>query len=372
MEEVPALRPAEGGGRGRPEDSGGSEINEPASLRRASVSEEGEASRSITGSGESITQTYDLVKADKKGGDFGGEGSAGGPGDSAGALGAAFSAAGTSIGSMKSAKPNKVVSAKTRKLLEERLMGAGRTMEEAAADAEVAIRQQTNLARITGADPNAIIRQKIHFAREGEAAGAGGFHHSELSIEKRRKYEALTALEVSSKEIKSLRGPGEFTKRLVEWAHDKGLFDKFTNLDSGMDNIEFNAASVRSVKQHNAGDRKLAILQAAPELIKHGIYLESTKRNEQGLVSHIFAGKVKIDESENVVGFVIREDVNGRRYYDHRVVYLADKNTGREVEASRPSRPDQGATPSKRVTDYDDIVTIVKKHLGVKPDATFE
>ena len=88
----------------------------------------------------------------------------------AGALGSAFSAAGTSIGHMKAAKPNKVVSAQTRKLLEERLMGAGRTMEEAAGEAEIAIRQHTNLARITGADPNAVIRQKINFAREGDVA----------------------------------------------------------------------------------------------------------------------------------------------------------------------------------------------------------
>jgi len=52
-------------------------INEPTSLRRASVSEEGEASRSVTGSGESIAKTDDLVKAGKKGGGFGEEGGAG-------------------------------------------------------------------------------------------------------------------------------------------------------------------------------------------------------------------------------------------------------------------------------------------------------
>jgi hypothetical protein len=55
-----------------------------------------------------------------------------------------------------------------------------------------------------------------------------------------------------------------------------------------------------------------------------------------------------------------------------RVVYLADKNTGREDYSSRPSRPDRDNKPGKRAADYDDLAGMVEKHLGVKPDLTLE
>ncbi|MCL1926825.1 MAG: hypothetical protein FWF95_06800, partial [Syntrophorhabdaceae bacterium] len=194
------------------------------------------------------------------------------------------------------------------------------------------------------------------------------YYQSAQQNEKRQKFDAMKALEVSSEEVKSLRGPDAgFTKRLIEWAKSKDVFGKYTNLDSGMDNIEFNAASVRNVKQHYGWSGKLALLEVAPELIKTGVYLESTERNDQGLISHVFVGKAKIDGPEKAVGFVVREDVNGRRYFDHRIVDI--ENTKGEAVASPSYRPAR-EIPDNRVTGDKSIANIVRKHLGVNPDVT--
>jgi hypothetical protein len=42
-------------------------------------------------------------------------------------------------------------------------------------------------------------------------------------------------------------------------------------------------------------DGKVALLEIVPELIKNGIFLETTSANDFGLDSHIFASKATID-----------------------------------------------------------------------------
>ncbi|MDR1360678.1 MAG: hypothetical protein LBJ82_06840 [Deltaproteobacteria bacterium] len=186
--------------------------------------------------------------------------------------------------------------------------------------------------------------------------------------EQQAKFDQLQPVEVSSAEVKELRGGKDFTQRLIAWVESKGLFGTYDNADSRFTGVAFNQASVRSVKRHYAGDGKLAVLQAVPELIRNGVYLETTQRNENGLQSHIFAGRANLDGTEYVVGFVVREDRNGRRYFDHSLTEVSKMTTGLEAEATKPSRPSR--ENPVRGTAYEDISSIVRKHLGVNPDLT--
>jgi hypothetical protein len=103
------------------------------------------------------------------------------------------------------------------------------------------------------------------------------------------------------------------------------------------------------------------LAEYVPDLIKNGIYLESITKNDKGLESHIFAAKVKIGGEEKVVGFIVREDANGKRYYVHDIINLetgTGRNTTGLVDKTTPWEPPE--YPNS-------IRNIVKKHLGVKP-----
>jgi hypothetical protein len=148
---------------------------------------------------------------------------------------------------------------------------------------------------------------------------------------------------------------------------------------------------VRSVTYHGGKDGKVALLAVAPKLINYGIYLETTPKNDQGLISHIFAGKAKIDGVQYAIVYVVREDVNGRRYYEHSLTKIealgriddqALVSTG-EPQKRIPahtfrSEGEPVGTENPRlvriyhagelVTDENNTINILKKHLKVNSD----
>jgi len=110
-------------------------------------------------------------------------------------------------------------------------------------------------------------------------------------------------------------------------------------------------------------------MEVVPDLIRDGIFLETIPEPGTKQVSHIFAAKATIDGVQYAVCFVVREDRNGRRYYDHsltktetldRIDGQALKNAGGESEWLPPIiviGPD--ANPIGKVRTAD----ILKKHL---------
>jgi hypothetical protein len=130
-----------------------------------------------------------------------------------------------------------------------------------------------------------------------------------------------------------------------------------------MSAIRFNHESVGSVVGHWARDGKTALLQKIPDLIRDGVFLETQPRNDQGLLSYIFAAKSTVDGKPYVIGFVVREDVNGRRYYDHSLTEI----TALDREDKRRGSL-QGLNPVNR----ESISDIVHKHLGVKLDVALQ
>ena len=59
-----------------------------------------------------------------------------------------------------------------------------------------------------------------------------------------------------------------------------------------------------------------------PQLIERGIHRDSIEK-QPGLMSHTFANKIRLDGQEHVVGFVLREDRIGNRFYDHELAEIS-------------------------------------------------
>ena len=214
--------------------------------------------------------------------------------------------------------------------------------------------------------------------------------------EKRAKFDALPSPKVNSVEVRNIpHDGGGYVGRLVQWLQSKGVIGKYTNYETGWDNITVNRSSVKSVTHHGAGIGKIALLEAVPDLIKNGIYLETNPKNDYDLVSHIFAGKATIDGVPYAVSYIVREDGSGRRYYDHSLIKIealdhingqAPTLTNKNVhqirahispagghlasEESITDRKGQGNTaqttrPTTNPIGEESTVNILKKHLGV-------
>ena len=231
--------------------------------------------------------------------------------------------------------------------------------------------------------------------------------------EKRARFDALPSPEVSSEAVRNIPvAGGGYVSRIVDWLKSMGVLGQYKNDETGWDNIAVCRTSVKSVVHHGAGVGKIALLEAAPALIKNGVYLETNPKNDQRLTSHIFAGKATIDGTQYAVSFVVREDQNGRRYYDHSLTKIetldriddqaplaltSGKNEGLRLQTTRPdvkstgekatdsgsqtARPATNTTgeitdrkstgtpqltgPSAQPAGEETTVNILKKHLGV-------
>ncbi len=175
----------------------------------------------------------------------------------------------------------------------------------------------------------------------------------------RRKFEQAPLLSANTTELKVLDKSRGIMKSLIGWAEKNGILGKHRNNDTGWDGIAITRTSIRDVVKHHAGDRKIATLRIAPELIQTGVYLETTARNAYDRTSHIFAGKAKIDDEEYVIGFIITEDGNGRRYYNHE---LTEMNKALGGSGQTEEAPAFTSTPAVR----EPISIIVRKYLFVK------
>ena len=197
----------------------------------------------------------------------------------------------------------------------------------------------------------------------------------------RAKFDALPSPEVSSESVRAIyeaspseAGGKSLTSRVREWVKSINKFGKYTNDDTGWD-IDFNKTSADNVAAHGAGPQKVALVEAVPDLIETGIRLETIPKNSKGLETHIFAGKATIDGDDYAVSFAVREDNNGKRYYDHSLTKIEaldrlDQAPKAAEESSVESvRPQALKTDTRPFTAGDSptgtLTNILKKHLAV-------
>jgi len=137
--------------------------------------------------------------------------------------------------------------------------------------------------------------------------------------EKRIRFDVLPSPEVSGAEVSVMfmeGTTGGFIARIYDWLNSKKVLGVYKNTELGWE-VEYTKGSVRSIIKHRAKIGKIALLGAVPELIRDGIYLETVPDSGKKQLSHMFAAKAVIDRILYAVCFVVREDHNGRRYYDH-------------------------------------------------------
>jgi hypothetical protein len=143
-----------------------------------------------------------------------------------------------------------------------------------------------------------------------------------------------------------------------------GVIGYYKNNEKGWNYIAFNRKSVKDLIHHGAGADKVAVLEVVPELINNGIFLETNAKNDYGLDSHIFAAKATIDGVPYAISYAIRQDNNGRRYYDHSLTKMEaldslNTSTNMDVHRTRASTSPAAVHPVGK----EPLSNILKKHL---------
>ncbi len=94
-----------------------------------------------------------------------------------------------------------------------------------------------------------------------------------------------------------------------------------------------------------------------PQIVESGIHVATTEK-KAGLMSHIFANKIRLDGKDYAVGFVLREDRRGNRFYDHELTEIIDPDW------LAPGRDTSEEALGHR-TNRGDVMNILRDKLGV-------
>ena len=153
------------------------------------------------------------------------------------------------------------------------------------------------------------------------------------------------------------------------WARER--FPKGTttrNVDTGWD-VQITPKGVRDSLSHGFDALLARSVPFIPQIIESGIHLDSIEK-KPGLMSHIFANKIRLDGQDYVVGFVLREDGNGNRFYDHELTKIISSDQlvpGKQREATAELQTDQNLSPgsSELLSNRGDVMNILRERLGV-------
>ena len=175
-------------------------------------------------------------------------------------------------------------------------------------------------------------------------------------------------------------------KAVHDWA--RTAFPQGTtvaNADTGW-RVQVTPSGIKASLHHGYDELLARSVPFIPQIIEGGIHVDSIRKTPQ-LLSHIFAGKIRLDEQDYVVGFVLREDVNGNRFYDHELTKIISpdwlkpghpSNEGPSSEGSSGHRTNRGISPDwlkpgrdtseealGHRTNRGDVMNILRERLGV-------
>lgn len=175
-------------------------------------------------------------------------------------------------------------------------------------------------------------------------------------------------------------------KAVHDWA--RTVFPQGTtvaNADTGW-RVQVTPSGIKASLHHGYDELLARSVPFIPQIIEGGIHVDSIRKTPQ-LLSHIFAGKIRLDEQDYVVGFVLREDVNGNRFYDHELTKIISpdwlkpghpSNEGPSSEGSSGHRTNRGISPDwlkpgrdtseealGHRTNRGDVMNILRERLGV-------
>lgn len=107
-----------------------------------------------------------------------------------------------------------------------------------------------------------------------------------------------------------------YREKAKAWA-ERNLPQTITNQASGME-IELRRSGVESSLEHGSGPGKIQSIAALPDLLKNGILLDrSGDAGGRPITIHTLGAKLNIGTRSYVARMVVREDQNGKLFYDH-------------------------------------------------------
>ncbi|MEI7911869.1 MAG: hypothetical protein WCK77_19740 [Verrucomicrobiota bacterium] len=87
--------------------------------------------------------------------------------------------------------------------------------------------------------------------------------------------------------------------------------------------IEVRPSGVDSTLEHGSGPHKIQSVAALPDLLERAVLLESGPDPDgRPLTAHVFGAKLSIGNSRFVARLVVREDRNGKLFYDHELTTI--------------------------------------------------
>ena len=211
-----------------------------------------------------------------------------------------------------------------------------------------------------GVDAAGLMRRRsVTLGEEGEAEGQTFSQQGTLSS----RFADMPMIEADSTQW---FGPGKaidadsrnMRKAVHDWA--RTAFPQGTtvsNADTGW-GVQVTPRGITKTLSHGYDELLARSVPFIPQIIESGIHLDSVEK-KPGLMSHIFANKIRLDGQDYVVGFVLREDVNGNRFYDHELTKIINPDSlnadrfpgGSVVHAARANRGD--------------VMNILRERLGV-------
>lgn len=158
------------------------------------------------------------------------------------------------------------------------------------------------------------------------------------------------AIEADKKKLRS---------NLKEWARKNFSKDtSVSNADTGWE-VLVTPRSIEKSLSHGFDELLARSVPFIPQIIEGGIHVASIEK-KPGLISHIFANKIRLDGRDYVVGFVLREDVNGNRFYDHELTEIINPDS---LNADR--LPGKGSEVHAARANRGDVMNILREKLGV-------
>ena len=158
------------------------------------------------------------------------------------------------------------------------------------------------------------------------------------------------AIEADKKKLRS---------NLKEWARKNFSKDtSVSNADTGWE-VLVTPRSIEKSLSHGFDELLARSVPFIPQIIEGGIHVASIEK-KPGLMSHIFANKIRLDGRDYVVGFVLREDVNGNRFYDHELTEIINPDS---LNADR--LPGKGSEVHAARANRGEVMNILREKLGV-------
>ena len=235
-----------------------------------------------------------------------------------------------------------------------------------------------------GVDAAGLMRRRsVTLGEEGEAEGQTFSQQGTLPS----RFADMPLIEADSTQW---FGPGKaidadsrnMRKAVHDWA--RTAFPQGTtvaNADTGW-GVQVTPSGIKASLHHGYDELLARSVPFIPQIIESGIHLDSIEK-KPGLMSHIFANKIRLDGQDYVVGFVLREDRTGNRFYDHELTKIISPDwlkPGRDTsEEALGHRTNRGISPDSLNADRfpdgsvvhaaranrGDVMNILRERLGV-------